>query len=482
MLQLAIPYNAKPSFAESVLVQLVSSIGGTSVLGNAVSLTIVVAEHDDPTGVFALSPASAAVTSDNPFTQLSVLRLQGAYLTVTVAWALSGDTGAITSSVNGTLTFGPGVTSLPIAIAWELDSFPHLDQQCIVDIAIIGTFGRVDSTAASATATLQAYGGIYGEFSLDQPVFAGYANGSYISAVVNRSLGQEGDVLVSLNVRALSSVESTNLPADTYPAFSSMFVASRPTSVVFTSLGAASLAFNVFIPVNATPDASRAFVVEILAATLLAPVDGISGPSTPLVSRAANKSLCIIQAHNFASGVFGLTNTNILVSESVRQYSLTVKRAAGSFGRVLVAFSFNGISAVMGTDFQPITSSPLVFAPAVTSQQILFTTLPNAIPELDLSFSVTLTSVTGGVVLDGPALSSTNASTIVTISAHDDPNGVYSFTSTSAITATKGSLVSIPVARNFGLFGTVSVAWSANLNLGTSPTLQVRLVQDCSSI
>lgn len=139
--------------------------------------------------------------------------------------------------------------------------------------------------------------------------------------------------------------------------------------------------------------------------------------------------------------------------------SVTVERNNGSDEQVTVSYATSNGSA--DSDDFIAKSGTLTFSDGESSETITVLIIEDDIDEPDESFTITLSSPTGGA-----DLGSTTAHT-VTILDDDDPNGEFNF-ALSSETVLEGEDVTLVVNREAGQNGLVSVDYV--ISLGTAST------------
>ncbi|XP_041376199.1 adhesion G-protein coupled receptor V1-like [Gigantopelta aegis] len=129
-------------------------------------------------------------------------------------------------------------------------------------------------------------------------------------------------------------------------------------------------------------------------------------------------------------------------------------------GDVVVQYTFTDRTARNGLDFTAYNGQ-LLFRRGETDKIITFDINDDNYPEMEESFILSFTQITGDAVWVMP-----NSATII-ISANDNPNGIITFraqdfTSGKPVVQVNEDTFSIarfPVARNGGTFGVVTVQW-----------------------
>ena len=153
-------------------------------------------------------------------------------------------------------------------------------------------------------------------------------------------------------------------------------------------------------------------------------------------------------------GTLQFTSASAIVAEGAGSVQLTVTRTGGSFGAISVSYATAGGSATAADDFTA-TSGTLNWADGdVAAKSITVPIVNDVLNEPNETFTVTLTSPTGGATLGSPA---TNTVTIT----DDDPVGSLQFAAPTATVAENAGSVQLTVTRTGGSAGAVSVAYAA---------------------
>lgn len=97
-------------------------------------------------------------------------------------------------------------------------------------------------------------------------------------------------------------------------------------------------------------------------------------------------------------GTFDFAPTTLTVNETDGTATLTVQRNGGIEGTTTVDYTTNDGTATAPSDYAQ-TSGTLTFAPGVTTHSILIPIVNDGIPEVEESFTVTLSNATGGAAV-----------------------------------------------------------------------------------
>ena len=229
--------------------------------------------------------------------------------------------------------------------------------------------------------------------------------------------------------------------------------------------GQASGVVQVTIVDDSVPEVAELFVMKLLSVELATEINGgrdfeFGGDvmlidSQPYLGPDDQVDIVISQNDN-ANGIVSLSASTYNIEEG-STLLVQVVRSAGTFGIISVTVVLTpGSASGNGNDYiEP--SSPLVMASAQDTGIVLIPITQDALPELQESFSVTLTQVEGGAVLGDI----TSAS--VFIAPSDDPNGRLRFSSdllngvivTNPTTSTE--MVELGILRVGGAIGSTEV-------------------------
>lgn len=126
----------------------------------------------------------------------------------------------------------------------------------------------------------------------------------------------------------------------------------------------------------------------------------------------------------------------------------------GSLGVVVVGFSVQNGTAILGEDFSE-SGGTVQFSSGQTTSFINITILDDSVPEQRDYFTVSLDSVTGGAKLASPK------TVTITVETSDDPGGLFGFVNSSQLTLVNPSLstdLSFVIQREGGAEGEVEVS------------------------
>ena len=270
--------------------------------------------------------------------------------------------------------------------------------------------------------------------------------------------------MVVLNVtRASGTFGSVTLPVVVNATTNSALMAATPDADYTVLGGVPSLFFaegqriaqiTLRIVDDSIPELAETFTVALGA------------PSSGQLGGVQSIEIIINRSDN-PNGVFAFASatqpaaTELDGADSVS--NVRVVRAFGGFGEIKVSWSLQPVSGItLGAGVSP-TSGVVTFAPDQQTADIVLTVLPDNLPELDEKYIVTLTSVDGGASFGSPA------STNFTVTASDDPSGVVAFADLATLEVSEsGGNAVLALQRTAGLFGRLTVAWSAQPDGGAT--------------
>lgn len=128
------------------------------------------------------------------------------------------------------------------------------------------------------------------------------------------------------------------------------------------------------------------------------------------------------------------------VAENVGTAAITVRLSPAANETVTVDFTVTGGTAVAGTDYNLLTTSPLTFAPGTTEQTINVQIIDNALYQLDRTIELTLSDPTGGNPPDQAELGNILTHTLTII---DNDGPTVSFAQASATVAENGGSINV---------------------------------------
>nr|XP_001918372.2 G-protein coupled receptor 98 [Equus caballus] len=445
-------------------------------LGVASQILVTIAASDHAHGVFEFSPESLFVSGTEPedgysTVVLNIMRSHGALSQVTLLWSVDSDPDGDLAFTSGNVTFEIGQKSANITVEILPDEEPELDKAFSVSILSVssGSLG----VHTNATLTVLASDDPCGVFIFSEksrPVKVEEANQNITLSII-RLKGLLGKVIVTY--ATLDDMEKPpyfppNLARatqgrDYIPASGfALFKANQSEATITIS-----------ILEDDEPERSESVFVELLNSTLAEQVQNRPISNSPrLGPKVETIAHLIIIANDDAFGTLQLSAPVVRVAENHVGPIINVTRTGGAFADVSVKFKAVPITAIAGEDYS-IASSDVVLLEGETSKAVPIYIINDIYPELEESFLVQLLNETTG----GAKLGALTEAIII-IEASDDPYGLFGFQITKLIVEEpefNSVKVNLPVIRNSGTLGNVTVQWVATIN-GQLATGDLRVV------
>ncbi len=401
---------------ETFLVALHSPIN--AMLGATNPTTVTIQNDDLPMVQFATSGYS--VNENGGTLPLNVTLNSSSFSTITVNYATSNLTaiaGNDYSPLNGTLTFNPGQTTLPLTTTILDDSLDELNETFVVTLSspINAVLGATNPT----TVTI-----------IDDDVPA--TNFSTPAYTVNEGSGS-AMFTVTLTIVPIAPV-TVNYASGNGTAISGSDYGTTSGSLTFP-IGSTMMTFTVPISDDNLAELNETFIV-----TLSNPSSAVLGTTTTATMTIVDNEKPLVQ---FSSGNFtateGISATAWLTVTLNMQatYPITVSYATAD-----------------GTAFAPAdyltTNGTLAFAPFSTSKNFTISLTNDFINEVNKTFTTSPISATLGVI----------SKTVVTIIDDDIPK--ITFISTTQIVTEGVGTVLITVTMDLTAASSVTVNYNTN--------------------
>uniref|UniRef100_A0A663NAC2 Adhesion G-protein coupled receptor V1 n=1 Tax=Athene cunicularia TaxID=194338 RepID=A0A663NAC2_ATHCN len=434
-------------------------------LGIASHILVTIEASDDAHGVFEFSTESLSVNGTEPedgdsSIVLQVVRTHGALSQVTLHWMIVCDPTKDLMSTDGNVTFDVGQARANITVQVSPDEVPELDK--VFSVLIINVSSGRLGNHTNATLTILANDDPYGVFMFSEqnrPIKV-EEEAKNISLTIIRRGGLLGTVMVTY--RTIGDDEkSPFLPPDVVRAIEGKDYLPITGYTIFTANQSEAI---ISLPIldDDDPERSESVFVELSSIVLIEKVQDrpiVNSPRLGLVGETI--AHVIINANDDAFGTLQLSASTVRVAENYVGPIINVTRTGGLFADVSVKFKAMPITATAGEDYS-VASSDVVLLEGETSKAVPIYIINDINPEVEESFYVQLLNQTTGGALLG---SLTRA--IITIEASDDPFGsfVFQITEFTVEEPEFGSVtVNLPIIRNAGTLGNVTVQWVATIN------------------
>ncbi|NXY21530.1 GPR98 protein, partial [Atrichornis clamosus] len=442
-----------------------STVPQHASLGIASHILVTIEASDDAHGVFEFSAESLSVNGTEPEdgdsnVVLQVVRTHGALSQVTLHWIIVCDHTKDLVSTDGNVTFDVGQVRANITVQVSPDEVPELDKMFSVLITNVSS-GRLGNHT-NATLTILANDDPYGVFIFSErnrPIKVEEETKN-ISLTVIRCGGLLGTVMVKY--RTIGDDEKLPfLPPDVVRAIEGKDYIPVTGYVIFaTNESEATISLPILD--DDDPERSESVFVELSSIVLIKKVQDRPITNSPRLGLVGETiAHVIINANDDAFGTLQLSASTVRVAENYVGPIINVTRTGGIFSDVSVKFKAMPITATAGEDYS-VASSDVVLLEGETSKAVPIYIINDINPEVEESFYVQLLNQTTGGALLG---SLTRA--IITIEASDDPFGSFVFQNTEFTVEEPefGSVtLNLPIIRNAGTLGNVTVQWAATIN------------------
>ncbi|XP_039767131.1 adhesion G-protein coupled receptor V1 [Ornithorhynchus anatinus] len=445
-------------------------------LGVASQMMVTIEASDDAHGVFEFSTESLYVNGTEPedgysTVILQVMRRHGALSQVILHWNIPSDPFGDLVFTYGHITFATGQMCANLTVEILNDEVPELDKVFSVLIMNVSN-GRL-GLHTNATLTVLASDDPFGLFIFSEknrPIEVEEVTQN-ITLLIVRLRGLMGTVMVTYR-----TVDDWVKP----PYFASNIARATqgidyiPISgfVVFNA-NRSEATITISILDDDEPEKPESVFIELLNVTLIEKIQHRPIPNSPRLGPEMHTiAHLIINANDDAFGTLQLSASSVRVAENHVGPIINVTRTGGVFADVSVKFKAVPITAIAGEDYS-VASSDVVLLEGETSKAVPIYIINDIYPELEESFQIQLLNqTTGGAKLG------TLTQAIITIEASDDPFGLFVFQITK-ITVDEPEFSSVkvilPIIRNSGTLGNVTVQWVATIN-GQLATGDLRVV------
>ncbi|XP_006885449.1 PREDICTED: G-protein coupled receptor 98-like [Elephantulus edwardii] len=445
-------------------------------LGVASHILVTIAASDHAHGVFEFSPESLFVSGTEPedgcsTVILNVIRSHGTLSQVTLHWNVDSDPDGDLAFTSGNITFEIGQKTANITLEILPDEDPELDKT--FSVSILGVSSGSLGVYTNATLTVLASDDPYGIFIFSEknrPIEVEEATQNITLSII-RLKGLMGKVIIMYET--MDDMENPPyFPHNLARATQGRDYIPASGVVIFTAnQSEATIAISILD--DDEPERSESVFIELLNSTLLEKIQDRPIPNSPRLGlKAETIAHLIITANDDAFGILQLSAPVVRVAENHVGPIINVTRTGGAFADVSVKFKAVPITAIAGEDYS-IASSDVVLLEGETSKAVPVYIINDIYPELEESFLVQLVNETTG----GAKLGALTEAVII-IEASDDPYGLFGFQITKIIVEEpefNSVKVNLPIIRNSGTLGNVTVQWVATIN-GQLATGDLRVV------
>uniref|UniRef100_A0AAV2MS74 Staphylococcus aureus surface protein A n=1 Tax=Knipowitschia caucasica TaxID=637954 RepID=A0AAV2MS74_KNICA len=456
----------KPEDSEVIMIGLINAKGGSRIMPNSDSVTIVILANDYAAGVIRFHPDSQSVVAREGQTVTLLLeRTAPGFGNVTVVWTITGPRVRQTfTQTSGRLFFSQGQLNTTIVVDLLDDAAPENKDEYTVVLSDINTYGvgvtghaAVDAEGREAVITVDTSDEPFGMLTIapsSQRVTTEEHN-KIVNIFINREFGASGAVNISYEVMR-GSLQNLSLVEGNLAEPGEDFIAE--SGFVILPDGETSVAIPVTVLDDNIPEIREFFLVNVTSAVLITTL-----ATNPQLDAAGLVAEIIITANDGIRGVIEWTNTIYEVNETIGSLTLVAYRYKGTYGNVSLIITAQNLEAQLGLDYN-ISETMLHFVDGERLKLVEVQINDDDIPERAERFQLILSQPSQEMVLG------TNTTATVNILASDDGNGIISFNSSEPFvlkepTAAAGlgeSTATLYVVRNpeEGLYGTVSVQFT----------------------
>nr|XP_056705119.1 adhesion G-protein coupled receptor V1 [Euleptes europaea] len=433
-------------------------------LGIASHIIVTIEASDDAHGVFEFTE-SLSVNGTEPedgvgTVTLKVIRNHGALSQVTLQWLIVPEDTVDLVATSGNITFNIEQRIANVEVQVLHDDVPELDKTFSVLITNVscGRLGVYTNATLTVLANDDPYGIlIFSEKNRPTKVEEGTKN---ITLTIVRLKGLLGVVMVTYRTMGEEDM-SPYLPSNVARATWEQDYIPISGSVIFAA-NDSEVTIELPILDDCEPERSESVFVELLDVTLVEGAQYRPISNSPRLGPKGNTvAHVIINANDDAFGTLQLSAPAVRVAENYIGPIINVTRTGGLFSDVSVKFKAVPITATAGEDYS-VASSDVLLLEGETSKAVPIYIINDINPEVEESLLVQLLNqTTGGASVGGLTQA------VITIEASDDPYGSFVFQMTEVTVEepeSKTVVIELPVIRNAGTLGNVTVEWVATIN------------------
>ncbi|XP_056276017.1 adhesion G-protein coupled receptor V1 [Pseudoliparis swirei] len=466
--------DIEPEDNESLMIGLVNTEGGSRILPNSDTVTIVILANDNVAGIVGFHPDSRSVIArEGERLSLSVSRTAPGLGNVTVDWNVQGPLVDRTfTQSSGTLFFTEGELNNTIVLQLLDDATPENKDEYKVSLSNTQTFGVVvtghatlDVQGSEAVLTVDTSDEPYGLLTIAPSSMrvTTEERDRTLNIYVNREFGASGAVNITYEVMKGSLQDVSQVEGSL--ADPGLDFISGTGSVILQD-GQTSVAISVTILEDDIPELQEFFLVNITSAVLITTLATVFKLEVVYCTLPDTQGLVAevsIAANDGIRGVVEWTNTMFEVNETIGVLTLVAYRNKGTYGNVSLFFYAQNLEAQQGLDYNT-SEMMLHFVDGERHKFVEVQIIDDADPEGAERFQLILSEPSPGLQLG------TNTSATVNILASDDGHGVISFNASehfllrepTSVSGLSESVAALYVVRNpeKGTFGTVTVQFT----------------------
>ncbi|XP_051546873.1 adhesion G-protein coupled receptor V1 isoform X1 [Myxocyprinus asiaticus] len=459
--------DIESEFNEIFEIQLTGATGG-AILGAHLIARITIAKSDSPNGVVRFINQST-VTIPNPNSTLRLAlfieRAHGVLGDATVTWKILGpNSNEVLPSentdfgepVNGSFRFRDGEGGMR---SIELKILPHgeveVTEKFIVVLSILSGEMDIDPRAGSVTLTIEKFGDPNGivqftEQDLKERIYTEPSDSEgplNISVLITRREGVMGNITVFWEI--ISNADTTGDFA-TIQGFAIILAGQRVAEIVLTLLP------------DSVPELEEIYSLRLTS---------VEGGAELDANRSSTRLK--VRANDDPHGVFVLYPQNqsiiVNVADRSRHLVISVNRLSGAFGNASVGYRVSFTTPGQSFTKDTITGNILV-KDGESEASVKVPLISQMFFVTGFNFSVELTDVTLIVPLLGTPPRIQQESKLAIVSVPEvAANAEVGFASLALRVSDIGSGQCVALVRRTGLYGNITIRWSAGFPPGQTP-------------
>jgi Calx-beta domain-containing protein len=409
---------------ETVALALSNPTGGAT-LGTPNTATLTITDNDAG-GVLKFSAATYTVSEATASATITVTRSGGTASGVTVDYTVSNGTAAAGldyTFIEGTLTFGAGITSKTFTVPILPDTLDEANETVILTLSN-PTGGATLGTPNPSTLTITD-NDVAGTLKLSAATYSVGEAGGSATITVTRSGGAASGV----RVHYATGDGTATAGSDYLSASGTLLFAAGETTKIFT------------VPILNDGLGEGNETVNL---TLSDPIGGatLTTPNAAVLTIVDDEVVLQFSAATYA------------IVENTANATLTVVRSGPTAAAVSVNYSMSDGSATAGSDYKTV-SGTLSFAAGVTSKTFVVPVLTDTIDEENETVNLALSGPTGGALL-GPR------STAVLTITDNDSGGALKFSAATYTVSEASASATVTVTRSGGTASGVTVNYATS--------------------
>ena len=393
-----------------------------------------------PSGTLQFSVSTYAANEDAGTVTLTVRRVDGDGGAVGVSYATAN--GTATAGVNytaksGTLNWADSDTADKSIVITLLDDGVYAADKTFTVTLSSATGGASLGTPTQATVTVFNTDPepVPGTLALSSSVYSGNEDGPAVTVTVRRTVGSDGAVGVNYSTSNGTAMAGVNYTTTT-------------GTLSWSNGDAADKTFTISLLDDGVYGPDLGFTVNLSSAT--------GGASLGLSSATVTVLNTDPPPDPEVPGTISLSSATYSQNEDAPTVTITLRRTAGSDGEVGVNYATSDGTATDGVNYTDTSGTATWTDSDVADKTFTVPLIDDGVYGPDLTFTVTLSGITGGATLGTP-----NSASVTVLNTDPMPTpGVVQFaTSVQSVNETAGT-VTVTLRRVNGNSGSGFVTWA----------------------